>query len=315
MGEKEKLTQPPENLKEAVDWLALAGGGWGGSGCGLGKHQELEKALKQLEGFDHTFTSNFSSLSLSGLIYALANNFGYEFLGHMSQGGGFNFNGKGIIQQGNNYTSKYQDAAWNGSDDAKDMARIFLCASAMAFFGLSYLYWRCKRTQGGGWGAEHLTGSGTDPLGFFITTMGYQSNYLDSGKKGGNIVSLLEENGKGFDGLVQPATQIIYDNYVRKLKDTYKPASDTLGSPLTGCYNFAKYYCKYKFKNAGDINGTLTAIKETLEKFSTLCYSYSYLKDDINISYRLICQTPHPPRPERRFPPPSPPAPSPAHSQ
>ncbi|GIX62315.1 reverse-transcriptase domain containing protein,putative [Babesia caballi] len=223
---------------EAIDWLALVGGGFGGSGTG--KYSELETALTKLPGFDGVKTKVFNQIKPQGVILKLAKGLGREFMGYDSQGGGFNFNGKGIILNGReNYTSKYQGATWDGSDNNGEMARIFLGAVVIIFLGLSFLDWKCRQAYGG-WATEYMTGSSGWGLGQFMKDMGYSPEYLNGNKNGTAVASLLEDGGTGFDGLVKPETQNIYDNFVQALEDTYKPASDALSSPLTGCYNFAK---------------------------------------------------------------------------
>ncbi|GIX64859.1 uncharacterized protein BcabD6B2_42940 [Babesia caballi] len=299
MGEHDSLKTPPDNLKDAIDWLALVGGGFGGTinkgWSNSGKQDELGTAFKRNPEFSEAKKQAFDDKEPEGLIYALADKLGSRFMGHMSQGGGFDFTGdKGIILNGRNYTTKYHEATWDGSDDAKNMARIFLCAATIAFLGLSFLCWKCKQTQGG-WNGGSLTGSGTDPLGFFMTTMGYQSNYLDSGKKGSAVASLLEDDDTGFDGLVQPATKNIYDNFVQTLEYTYKPALDALSSPLTACYKFAKLYFTSQFtKSQGTrIDGTLEQIKEALKTFKSSCgYSAPDLSEQIGGYIRIAMTLP-----------------------
>ncbi|GIX61934.1 variant erythrocyte surface antigen-1, beta subunit [Babesia caballi] len=214
----------------------------------------------------------------------------------MSQGGGFDFTGdKGIILNGRNYTTTYKDATWNGSYDAKDMARIFLCAAAITFLGLSFLCWKCQQTQGG-WNRESLTRSGINSgLGPFMTAMGYGPEYLNRNKYGRDIASLLEDDDTGFDGLVQPEHHPIYYSFVDKLETQYNLQQKALDSPLTACYIFAKLYFKSQFQNVqgGDIDGTLTAIKEALKTFKSSCmYLASDLSDQID-KFLKIAMTLH----------------------
>ncbi|GIX65951.1 variant erythrocyte surface antigen-1 family protein [Babesia caballi] len=215
------------------------------------------------------------------------------FLGYVSQGD-YNFSDSGVIQHGKGYTSKYKDATWDGSDNNGEMARIFLCAATIAFLGLSFLCWKCKQTQGG-WNGGSLTGSGTDPLGFFMTTMGYQSKYFDGVKKGTDVASLLEENEKGFDGLVQPATKNIYDDFIQALETQYKPASNALNSPLTACYKFAKEYFTSQFKKPkGEVTDqTLTSIKDALQGFKSSCQNSAQdLSDQIGNFIKIAMTSP-----------------------
>ncbi|GIX61355.1 variant erythrocyte surface antigen-1 family protein [Babesia caballi] len=211
-------------------------------------------------------------MSPEGVINKLGTNLGSRFVGYVSQGGGFNCSGDGIIQQGNHYTSEYQDATWDGSQNDKDMACIFLCATTITFLGLSCLDWKCSVNHG--WSGEKLTGDSYSGLGKFMIDMGYDPMYLNGSKRGQDVTQLLEENGKGFDGLVQPATQIIYDDFVRQIETQYQPPSKSaLSHPLTACYKFARVYFTTQFKKAqsGVIDQTLTSIKDALNTFKLSC--------------------------------------------
>ncbi|GIX62774.1 uncharacterized protein BcabD6B2_22090 [Babesia caballi] len=249
----------------------------------MNKYKKLATALNTHPEFENAKKQAFDKIEPSGVIRNLLANKLRDFLGHMSQGGDFDFTGdKGIIKKGNKYTSKYQDATWNGSDDAKDMAHIFLGAAAMTFWGLSFMYHQCTIAQG--WGVDKLAG-GSTRLGAFITTMGYNPTYLDGGKNGHDIAKLLEDGGTGFDGLVKPETQNIYDNYVRELDTQYDPQNNALNSPLTACYKFAKLYFTSQFtKSQGTgIDGTLEQIKEALKTFKSSCgYSAPDLSEQID---------------------------------
>ncbi|GIX66041.1 variant erythrocyte surface antigen-1, beta subunit [Babesia caballi] len=149
-----------------------------------------------------------------------------------------------------------------------------LCAAAMAFLGLSYMYHQCKITHG--WGTNKLTGSDVNSgLGPFMKDMGYDTMYLNGNKRGNDIASLLEDGGKGFDSLVQPEHHPIYYSFVDKLETQYNLQQKALDSPLTACYIFAKLYFTSQFKKPEGtrIDGTLEQIKEALKTFKSSCWS------------------------------------------
>ncbi|GIX63899.1 variant erythrocyte surface antigen-1 family protein [Babesia caballi] len=134
MGGDDLLKKPPENLKDAIDWI-LWFWAYGGNGSGMNKYEKLAEALKNNQEFaDAKKQALGQNMDPQGVINKLATNLGSRFMGYASQGGGFDFNGSGIIQNGRaNYTTKYKDATWNGSKDSTKMARIFLGATAITF--------------------------------------------------------------------------------------------------------------------------------------------------------------------------------------
>ncbi|GIX63148.1 uncharacterized protein BcabD6B2_25830 [Babesia caballi] len=279
MGGNDSLKTPPENLKDAIDWI-LWFHGYGEGSMNMNKYKKLATALNTHPEFENAKKKAFANKDPEGVIRNLGTNLGSRFMGHISQGGSFNFSGSGIIVNGRNYTSEYQTASWDGSDDAKDMARIFLGAAAITFWGLSFMYHQCTIAQG--WGVDKLAG-GSTRLGPFMTTMGYQSNYLDSGKKGAAVASLLEENAKGFDGLLKHDGYTPYYNFIEKLQTQYNPQQNALNSPLTASYIAAKEYFSAQFGNGEVVDETLKAVKKQLEAFKASCgLLYVDLKTAVN---------------------------------
>ncbi|GIX61255.1 variant erythrocyte surface antigen-1 family protein [Babesia caballi] len=143
MGSHRSLTTPPTNLKDAIDWLALVGGGfgkndWGGSG----KPDKLEAALDQLPGFDEIKSKVFGEKLPQGAIKALADGLGYGFLGYE---GSESFGSSGIVDSKKQYKSAYGNAQWPEDEPSKQQcALIFLGASVTVFYSLTYFYWKCK---------------------------------------------------------------------------------------------------------------------------------------------------------------------------
>ncbi|GIX62992.1 variant erythrocyte surface antigen-1 family protein [Babesia caballi] len=270
-GQK-KLTEPPKDLKEAIDWLALVGGGFGGDG--LGKHDALVKALEKLPVFDGVKTTVFGDKSVQSAIRDLANGLGYGFLGY---NGSLSVGGSGIAQS--DYQSTYKEATWDDSDQDKDIPQIFLCAASMVFWGLTYVYWKCK--VNGGWSGEPLNNSVGWGLGKFMKDMGFQASTLRS-IKGFQVASRLDNGGAyTFEELNNAdKEQYSYPAFILSLERSGPEKG--INSPLTNCFVLAKKYFRDRFQNGKEIDGSLTSIKETLKKFSTLCYTYSFLKDEIN---------------------------------
>ncbi|GIX65008.1 uncharacterized protein BcabD6B2_44430 [Babesia caballi] len=283
------LTDPPTNLKEAVDWLALVGGGFGGSGTG--KHSELETALKQLDGFDHTFTSNVFSVSLSGLIYALAKGLGYGFLGYQ---GSTSFGSNGIANS--YYQSTYKDASWDGANNDHSIARIFLASSTAVFLALSFVYYQCKM-QYGGWGTERLQGGIHSGLGPFMSSMGFQPSRELKNIGGDKIANLLDSEGSNhFEELkkaYKPNSHAYLYSYSDFLKDLERigPTDGAWKHPLTNCYLLARLYCKHLKAQQDD--GTLVTVQRMLQKLLESCgLSYGELKNEINRFMKEISTSP-----------------------
>ncbi|GIX61808.1 variant erythrocyte surface antigen-1, beta subunit [Babesia caballi] len=293
MGGDDLLKKPPENLKDAIDWILWFGAYGRTTSSGMSNYTKLANVLNTLQEFKDAKEKALGGIEPEGAINMLAKGLA-GFLGYVSQGD-YNFSDSGVIQHGKGYTSKYKDATWDGSDNNGEMARIFLCAAAITFLGLSFLCWKCKHTQGG-WNGESLTGSDVNSgLGQFMRDMGYQSKYFDGVKKGTDVASLLEENEKGFDGLVQPATKNFYDDFIQALETQYKPASNALNSPLTACYKFAKEYFTSQFKKPkGEVTDqTLTSIKDALQGFKSSCQNSAQdLSDQIGNFIKIAMTSP-----------------------
>ncbi|GIX63611.1 proteasomal ubiquitin receptor ADRM1 [Babesia caballi] len=134
MGGHNLLKKPLENLKDAIDWILWFWAYGRTTPRETNNYTKLANALNTLpELKDAREKALGQNMDPQGVIKKLAQDRLRDFLGHMSQGGGFDFTGSGIIQLGKGYTSKYPAATWNGSDDAKDVARIFLGATAITF--------------------------------------------------------------------------------------------------------------------------------------------------------------------------------------
>ncbi|GIX61150.1 variant erythrocyte surface antigen-1, beta subunit [Babesia caballi] len=240
---------------------------------GRHKYTKLANALNTLDEFTDAKNQALGQrIYPQGVIKSLANKL-KDFLGHMSQGGGFDFTGdKGIIEHGKGYTSNYQGATWDGSDQDKDMAQIFLGSVIITFLSLSFLGWKCSVNHG--LYGEKLADTKIWGLGPFMKGMGYEPKYLNGSKRGQDVAQLLEDGDTGFDGLVKPDDSSTYENFVRKLEEAYKPeGSNALSNPLTAFFKFARVYFTPKFQNGqgAENDGTLKKIKKSLEAFRISC--------------------------------------------
>ncbi|GIX62322.1 extracellular matrix-binding ebh, putative [Babesia caballi] len=136
---EKSLKDPPKNVKEAIDWLALVGeygkNGLGGqSWNGTGKPEKLETALTKLPGFDETayYNRRFRSDSLSYYIYRYAQALNSGFLGYNDQ--------NSEKPSGESYTSAYSGVGWI-DDEASQYAKIFFvsCVLSLLFYHICIL--------------------------------------------------------------------------------------------------------------------------------------------------------------------------------
>ncbi|GIX63099.1 variant erythrocyte surface antigen-1 family protein [Babesia caballi] len=131
-GQKTSLTDPPTNLKEAIDWLALVGGGFGGSGCGnTGMYGELANEFEKLPDFNVAKGKVLGRFHPSSFIKNVADKLGKGFLGYEAQGV-YAFNVKGIVKNGEQYQSSYHNANWEQSN-ASTYAKIFSVPFMLSF--------------------------------------------------------------------------------------------------------------------------------------------------------------------------------------
>ncbi|GIX65229.1 variant erythrocyte surface antigen-1 family protein [Babesia caballi] len=265
MSGNTSLTETPTNLKEAIDWLALVGRGFGGNidkgWLGEGKQDELAKALKQLDGFKD-FTAccdrHFTRGSLSDVIYIFAQGLGSGFLG---------YNGRNSdTSSGETYKSSYHACHWDQNDEPT-YARIFLFLACLVFYFITFLYWMCY--SGGPW-ANKMTYS--DPVDTFLREMGYDPSQLNWNKQGSEIAKHLD-GSQGSDAFpeLQAAYQkssasSSYNVFLRQLETNV--SIDALLCPLTNCKICSYEYLKSR-RNGADVTAAIHAVKGELVNLST----------------------------------------------
>ncbi|GIX62474.1 variant erythrocyte surface antigen-1 family protein [Babesia caballi] len=259
------LTTPPTNVKEAIDWLALVGGGWGGKSWeGTGKPEKLAKALKKLNHFKD-FTAcckmHVTRDSLSDIIYIFAQGLGYGFLGYNGHNSS-KLNGKGIVTSDVEYQSAYRNCNWS-SDGEPDYAKTFLFLAPLAFYFITFLYWMCKDKSR--WADKMLSDSGS--LYKFFEAMGYDQSQLNPKKQGSQIADRLG----GYAGF--PELNEAYDTGGSTSYGAFLSTLETNGPktplfrPLTNCMRFSYAYLQSK-QNASDITDAIDAIKEELKELN-----------------------------------------------
>ncbi|GIX61394.1 variant erythrocyte surface antigen-1 family protein [Babesia caballi] len=262
-GPKE-LTDPPTNLKEAVDWLALVGSdkGWGWQGKRM--YEDLEEALKQLPGFDKTayYNKRFNTDRLSNYISRSAQALSTGFLGYTSPNSGTP-SGSGIVKNG--YRSSYHNASWVQSDE-HIYANIFLFLAPLVYYFITFLYWMCKTN--GKWAGEHLSRNG--PFHQFLTDMGFPSNLLNRNKQGSEIAKHLDGT-QGSDaspelkGAYEADGTTSYNDFLRNLKkNDYSKRPEY---PLANCKICSYEYLQSRHSGA-DVTAAIDKIRAELVRLS-----------------------------------------------
>ncbi|GIX61474.1 variant erythrocyte surface antigen-1 family protein [Babesia caballi] len=266
--QKSQLTEWPENLKEVIDWF-LRVGGKDQESKGNDKKDELKKAVDRLGDYD-TAQTVLESSSIPGLFNnvarALQRFIGYDESGERELNG----SGIGLYSVAGGYASSYSiQAKWNGlldqpeSQEAKKAALIFLGSMPILYFGLTYLYWKCSSRQSEYWASYRLNVS-ADPLGLFMSTMGYTPTSMLQNKGGTQVATIMESDHLyGFE----------------ELRINEKYGKDKLTSNPTDCALYAlhrasKEYLKSKFQSGSDgegINANLEETKKKLLKFKGAC--------------------------------------------
>ncbi|GIX66039.1 uncharacterized protein BcabD6B2_54750 [Babesia caballi] len=217
MSAEKKLTAPPKDLKEAIDWVLRVSGGDHNGGAGTDR---LATALtasiyktsdKQSNDVDKILTEmkkDEQKIKPNGPIKQLGDGL-TKFIGYQSSGSRNTSNykitisGTGIMTKGDIhpnkspvYTSAYTGSWYthvsvgspqNPTYKEITCARIFFTAIEKIFEGLTELYYNCKK----GWSTQSLNGS-TDALNQFMQNHGFMKPNLNTNKDGNGIAKLLD---------------------------------------------------------------------------------------------------------------------------
>ncbi|GIX64863.1 variant erythrocyte surface antigen-1 family protein [Babesia caballi] len=279
MGSDRSLTDPPKNLKEAIDWLALVGDAYGPNNWIWGKYVELERALKGLPNYNEATESKFGVASPQGLIRFLAQYLGFGFLGYSAQAID-TFGGSGIIDAGSGgYASTYANSDWPSGGGEKECAKMFLGIATFVYYCLSYLYYQCKDNRR--WGQSSLTGDYNDPLKHFMTNMGFNGVKLRN-ITGSTVAAILDKAFSEFTQAYSSSSYYpSYSDFLGQLEQ--KVPKGALGAPLTSCFILSNVYCQYHKVLRKEAENPLPKIKETLEQLRESCgLSDSALKSQIS---------------------------------
>ncbi|GIX63311.1 variant erythrocyte surface antigen-1 family protein [Babesia caballi] len=270
VGQKQKLTDPPTNLKEAIDWFLRVGGKDTGN-QNRDKSAALKNAVYELEGHQ-ALKSALGNGNFEGLFRKVAEAL-QGFIGY-DNSGNHELKDKGIGRKGPpRYTASYsKEAQCNGDNQA--YAHIFLGSMPVLYFGLTYTYWKCSTVHiYGGWGTETLHGGGQSPLYLFMVNMGFETNELQNMKGEEVAKRLTSDHIYGFEELKKAQSSSPYSDFLENVKQygEEKLTSLPVDCSLYVLYNASTAYLTSKFKNDQRTTDPFDKIKATLESVKSSC--------------------------------------------
>ncbi|GIX61931.1 variant erythrocyte surface antigen-1, alpha subunit [Babesia caballi] len=243
------LTEPPKNLKEAIDWVLRV------SGDDNIFHSDTDKLVKALNELDFKNTNSLG-IELQGSITGLASGL-KKFIGYESRGNCaiWKIGSSGIGKSGevtasqlksqshNTYTSAYYGSAWDldveigyegqRRGNKKKTLRNFFTAIKKIFEGLTELYYNCRN----GWKNENLGGSNLQQ---FMDRNGFRNTQLNTGMKGERIISQALKDLREFTTAYNSAsTNPSLDAFRSQLEQN--ASTDPSKSPLAALYILATY--------------------------------------------------------------------------
>ncbi|GIX63938.1 variant erythrocyte surface antigen-1 family protein [Babesia caballi] len=256
MGKQKSLTEPPKDLKEAIDWLALVGGGFGTTSLGTGKYSELGKRLEELQGFNTAAQNTLPISNYEGIIKKLAEGLGYGFLGYSGQETD-NFSGSGIVASNGGYISTYRYVQWQ-DDQKSDYALIFLGSAYVTYYFLTFLYWACSNNYSGPW--KGLPLQDHQRPGIYLKGMGFYIDTLVRDKWSYNLANDLDSGYNGFTELNVSNSyfnNLTYSKFLTTLQR--KAPTDAINCPLTSLYLLAHHY--FSLNPSSDVTRLMKQIK------------------------------------------------------
>ncbi|GIX61552.1 variant erythrocyte surface antigen-1 family protein [Babesia caballi] len=233
---KKNLTQPPESLKSAVDWvLGMSGNDVGGNyQKGLEAIQTLAQRIQSLLGAVRVGSVDVNTLLQGDLKQQSTSKAPITSLG---------LGLKALIEQGNgmgrDYKCSYSDSDPSKSIDEKS-ANILLGTIPLLFFGLGFLFWKCRN----GWGNLTLS---SGPLKDFLFNVGFNAEQLNGDKNGSKVANMFSSFDEFRNSDSSPKT---YHEFLQKVgEQTKKELQNVNHVPLGALYLFTYQYLK-KHKSA-----------------------------------------------------------------
>ncbi|GIX61609.1 extracellular matrix-binding protein ebh [Babesia caballi] len=254
-----QLTTPPENLKEAIDWVLRV--------SGRDSDKENEEGKKAIKGLAEELTASMrkkpyeenddvkkilteimydANISPTGpvirLAYALQKFIRYERDRNKQQ---WMIGDKGIVQKDSSYnftygSSKWLDDVYNADNDGSKRRKgvqCFFTAIEKIYEGLTELFFNCKTE----WSSQSLSGSGhSDTLNQFMTTNGFSGTQLNTSMTGDKIATQAFQGLNEFSEAYGAAgSNPSLDAFRSQLEQ--KATTDPSKSPLSALYILATY--------------------------------------------------------------------------
>ncbi|GIX61863.1 variant erythrocyte surface antigen-1 family protein [Babesia caballi] len=211
---KTSLTEPPSNLKEAIDWILRVSGKdgqhYGSTFAGLidavkerlkeknvpelqNYTAETEKLKSYLQGITGWYgeSGRTSNMSAGDLLFGLAWELADTLAERLADLMGYKERSNGIANMmEKKYKSSYSsDATWEhkwrpDTEEAKKCAENFMTSVMLIYPLLTELYWQC-RPDSGPWKAQQMDGksTGTDLKDFLTTKAGFDLDELNTDGK------------------------------------------------------------------------------------------------------------------------------------
>ncbi|GIX64336.1 variant erythrocyte surface antigen-1 family protein [Babesia caballi] len=248
-AEPKKLTQPPENLKEAIDWVLRVTGGDNAPMIYMPLFiNDVDKIVNKYLYTNDAFPGkiirsieddkgSFPEGPIKKLAEALRKFIGYQWEKKSSNPSEWKINGSGIVKHGVIYTSsKGQPQPQPPPDDSKKKAlQNFFTAIEKIFEGLTELYLKCKTE----WKTENLGGnSGGSNLKEFMAQNGFEETQLNPSMTADKIASEALQGLKEFDKAYNSLPTSL-DAFRSKLQQT--AISRPIDYPLAALYILATY--------------------------------------------------------------------------
>ncbi|GIX62283.1 variant erythrocyte surface antigen-1 family protein [Babesia caballi] len=166
----------------------------------------------------------------------------------------------------------------------KSARGFFLGVVPFVFWGLGFIYFKCKiRQEHGGWAQQTLTNISDWGLGKFMTDMGYNITNLIS-IKGSDVANILDSGGiHTFSELSEAYKTASYSSYESFLgKHEANVSKNSISTPLATCLEVTKLFCKSLTQQGKQDEEPLSKIKSILKGFETsLGHHYHELKYQI----------------------------------
>ncbi|GIX61086.1 variant erythrocyte surface antigen-1 family protein [Babesia caballi] len=204
MAAGKSLTEPPKNLKEAIDWvLRVSGGDQGSVPYPMNFVKTLHLILNTIPHTEDDFRSKAlkeikidENAFQKGFIYRLAEGL-QKFIGYgsdVSDSHKWKIMGSGIVQKGvlsSAYTTAYR-GSWStevysydfNNSKRKRAVQCFFAAIQLIYEGLTELFFNCKTE----WASQSLNNNG-NALHKFMTTNGFSGTQLNTNMDGNKITS------------------------------------------------------------------------------------------------------------------------------